>query len=257
MTIIIILLFQEAATFSGQPLFQREYVFTVSTSSEQLILLINQFDKTGHFFQQFFQSSFFFKVKLPPSSFFLRVDSSLLQLIFQTSYFFGGRICFTEDLLFGSSYLFRAVPFLWLLLFWNIYFLTVNNQLLFFSKQLFFRQSKRSTLQLLLENRQLSRTDNFSEQLLLRLKNFFRIKISTEKLLFLCRHFQTVSNFSRHIYYDQNYLFEKVFFQWSFFFGRGTFSEGLLFHNIIVQTRYLFTGPLTFHNCMSYLLASN
>ena len=58
-------------------------------------------------------------------------------------------------------------------------------------------RSETSTDQLLLLNRQLFRAASFSELLLFRKTNLFRIPISTEECVFRSRHFCKASNFLR------------------------------------------------------------
>ena len=132
-----------AGTFSEQLHFRRTYFLTVSTSSDQLVVQSNQLDATvtsaaqlflqncfelfwsGKFFQIcdffsaviFFRNSNFFRAKLLPSIYFLRIDRSLGQLLFRRTNLFRINI---EELLFRSRY-----------------FCTVSN----FAEQLLFQQS--------------------------------------------------------------------------------------------------------------------
>ena len=91
------------ATFSGQLYFGKSYLFTLFESnyfdtpvtfSGQLFLHNgHSFFRTVTFSQElFFQNSSFFGVKLVQSSHFLRIGSSLRQLIFGTVIFFGGTV---------------------------------------------------------------------------------------------------------------------------------------------------------------------
>ena len=57
--------------------------------------------------QLFFQNSYLFGAKLLPTSFLLRVDSSLGQLVFQNSYYLGRQIS-SEDWYLQKSFFFEA-----------------------------------------------------------------------------------------------------------------------------------------------------
>ena len=140
------------ATCPGQLYFRRSYFFTLlwllrhnsysfgaSISSEQLLFLrCSVFDRVISLHQLFFQNTLFSGMKLLPSSHFVRIGSSLGQLLFGTATFllewllrinisteellwskqvllhsisFFRRATFSKNLLFLESYLFRAVTF--------------------------------------------------------------------------------------------------------------------------------------------------
>ena len=125
--------------------FRRNYLFTVSTSSEQPLFHINFYDsyffvaaisleqllfwevfffRNSHFFTVvffFFQNSYFFKGKLLPSSYLLRIVSSLWQLPFWCGYLFRIKLS-TEELLFQKRYFCTVPTFSDQLLFQQMYF---------------------------------------------------------------------------------------------------------------------------------------
>ena len=108
------------------PLFQENFIlgeatsshfFKVTTSTQQLLFWSSYFFRTAAFFsffravtfsqELFFQNSFFFGEKLLQSSHFLRIGSSLWQLLFGTAIFseelFRKKIS-KKELLFQSRY---------------------------------------------------------------------------------------------------------------------------------------------------------
>ena len=102
---ITIFLLAYVATFSGQLYFGRSYFFTLFQSnyfdttvtfSGKLFFITAaffSFFRTVTFSQElFFQNSFFFGAKLLQSSHFLRIGSSLRQLLFGTAIFSGGTV---------------------------------------------------------------------------------------------------------------------------------------------------------------------
>ena len=121
------------ATFSGQfyfwrsyfILFQSNYFDTTVTFSDQLFLQGSCFFFWGALFseqslfskQLFFQKSYFFGAKLLPSSYFLRIGSSLGQLLLAEELF---RIKIsTEELPFRSRYFCTASNFIRKATFWK------------------------------------------------------------------------------------------------------------------------------------------
>ena len=85
--------------------------------SEQLYLLSNYFFGVVSFLEQppflsiSFQISCFFRAKPSPSSCFLRINSSLGQLFFQNSHFFGGRVTFSWHVPLHSIKFLRTATF--------------------------------------------------------------------------------------------------------------------------------------------------
>ena len=78
------------------------HFFRVTTSTQQLLFRGSYFFRTAAVFsffrtvtfsqELFFQNSFFFGAKILQSSHFLRIGSSLRQLLFGTAIFFGGTV---------------------------------------------------------------------------------------------------------------------------------------------------------------------
>ena len=108
-----------------------------------------------------------------------------------------------------------------------------------------------------------------SKQLVFRKTNLFKIKLSTEGLLFKSKYCYIVTNISESYFLTKLLLQKRYFLQtaafWnklvfnfpqyllfleSFFFKipADTFTEKLLFHNILFRKRYLFTVTLPFHS---------
>ena len=115
---IAISLLAYVATFSGQLYFGRSYFFTLFQSNyfgttvtffgQHRTAAVFSFFRTVTFSQElFFQNSFFFGAKILQSSHFLRIGSSLRQLLFGTRTAF-----FSEELfrikLYKKSYFFKA-----------------------------------------------------------------------------------------------------------------------------------------------------
>ena len=119
------------ATFSDSFIFGEatsSQLFRVTTSTQQLLFWSSCFFRTAtlfgellfqnsHFFRNsyFFQNSYFFRAELLPSCHFLRIGSSLGQLLFRTATFlveelFRTKIS-TEELLFRSRYFCTASTF--------------------------------------------------------------------------------------------------------------------------------------------------
>ena len=122
------------ATFSGLLHFRRSYSFTVLhsncfdttvTFSEMLFLQSICFFLRGSFlrtFRIFFQNSYFFRAKLLPSSHFLRMGSSLGQLLFRAATLLAKELfkikISTEELVFWKVLLHR-IKFFRRALFWR------------------------------------------------------------------------------------------------------------------------------------------
>ena len=84
------------------------YFFGGAISSEQLLFLRNSFlDQSLLCGSYFFQNSCIFRAKLLPSSQFLRIVSSLGQLLCRNSYFFNERSC-SEQRYLQNSYFFEV-----------------------------------------------------------------------------------------------------------------------------------------------------
>ena len=105
---------------------KRNYFFTVNTFAEQLLLQNNQFDakllsRSNYLFRAatFLEHVFFllssysieivslFRAKFLPTSYFLRMGSSLGQLVFQNNYSLGKQIC-SEYRYLQKSFFFEA-----------------------------------------------------------------------------------------------------------------------------------------------------
>ena len=112
----------------------------------------------------------------------------------------------------------------------------------------------------------------FSEQLFYP-EELFRLKISKKELIFQSRYFCTVSTFSEKMgkanFSEKQYSTVYTYFFWrTAFLERllfqktlpsivATFSEELLFYNILFQKGYYFTATVPFHSCTTYLFVSN
>ena len=119
-----------AVTFLGKLHFTRNYFFTVIISAEQLLPQSNWFEATVSFSellidqskatyleQLFFLHSSYsskivslFRGTLLLTSYFLRIGSSLGQLVFQNSYYLGRQIC-SEYRYIQKSFFFEAGTF--------------------------------------------------------------------------------------------------------------------------------------------------
>ena len=78
----------------------RSDFFRTGAFYEKLLLDSKHFCRVATYFrtlissqQLFFQKSYLFGAKLLPTSYFLRIDSSLGQLVFQNNYYVGKQIC--------------------------------------------------------------------------------------------------------------------------------------------------------------------
>ena len=193
------------------PLFQDNFILVeatsshflrVTTSTQQLLFWCSYFFRTAAVFcffrtvtflqELFFQSSFFFGAKILQTSHFLRIGSSLRQLLYWTAIFseelFRIKVS-KKELPFQSSYFCRASAF---------------------SEKLHFRKT------------------DFSE-------NQFRINYFFWRAVFL----------------------EQLLFQKTLPSTAATFSEELLFYNILFQKSYYFTATVPFYSYTSYLFVSN
>ena len=102
----------------------------------------------------------------------------------------------------------------------------------------------------------------FSEEL-------FKIKISKKELLFQSRYFYTASTFSEKLHLGKKLIFQKsniphyllflesCHFRAAAFSKDATFSEELLFYNILFQKSYYFTVTIPLHSYTCYLFVSN
>ena len=104
-------------------------------------------------------------------------------------------------------------------------------------------------------------------------EDLFRMKISTEELLFQSRCFCTAWTFLEEQHFGKSLFFRKTLFRITYSFWGATFlerllfqktlfstavslSEELLFYNIIFQRSYYFTAMLPFYNYTSYFPVS-
>ena len=176
------------------PLFQDKFIFVEATSSHffrvttltQQVLFwgscffrtaaVFSFFRTVAFSQElFFQNSFIFEAKILQSSHFLRIESSLRQLLFRTAIFFGGTV---------------------------------------YDKDIY----KRAT---------------FSKQVTLHKINLFRKATFWKKLIF-----QEINFCITYIFWRAFFL-EQLFLQKTLPSIAATFSEELLFYNILFQKKFL------------------
>ena len=137
---------------------------------------------------------FFFKWRFP-------VSHTLL--LFQDSFIFGEATSsnffrVTQHLLFWSGYVYKAAAF-----YRSSFFRTITS-----SQQLFFRIATSLRTKLLLTSHFLRKESSLG-QLLFGTATFlveesFRIKISTEELLFRSRYFCTTSTFSDELYFAKS-----------------------------------------------------
>ena len=120
-------IFAEATSFSEWIFFQKLHFFRVTTSTQQLHFRSSCFFRTAAFFslfrtvtfsqQLFFQNCFFFRAKILYSSHFLRIKSSLWQLLFGTAVFpclgwrYLKRATFSKQVLLYSIKFFRKATF--------------------------------------------------------------------------------------------------------------------------------------------------
>ena len=121
----------QVVTFLGQLYFMRIYFFSINTSAEQLLFQSNQFKTIVTFLEQVllhssyffggdtfselllllaqlsFQNSYPIRSKLVPTRYFLRISSSIRELVFQYSYHLGRQIC-SEYRYLKRSFFFEA-----------------------------------------------------------------------------------------------------------------------------------------------------
>ena len=176
------------------PLFQDNFIlveatsshfFRVTTSTQQLLFRGSYYFRRGAVFSFFrtvtfsqelsFQNNFFFGAKFLQSSHFLRIESSLRQLLFRTAIFFGGTV---------------------------------------YDKDIY----KRAT---------------FSKQVTLHKINLFRKATFWKKLIF-----QEINFCITYIFWRAFFL-EQLFLQKTLPSIAATFSEELLFYNILFQKKFL------------------
>ena len=195
----------------------------------------------------FFRTALFSeKLPLLQSNYFDTTVTFLEQL------FFSGHLLFFDELLFSEQSLLRSSYF-----FQNSYFFRVK--LLPNSHHVSTRCSLRQLL--------FGTATFLAEEL-------FRLKISTEELLFRSSYFCKASTFSEELHFGKKANFSEnqyaalhIFFwranflEWLLFQKlsslAATFSEELLFYNILFQKNYHFTGTLRFHSYTSYLSVTN
>ena len=219
------------ATFSGQLYFRRSYFFTLLqcnyfdtavTFSEQLFLQSICFFLTSSFFrtvdssQQFFfsfQKSYFFRAKLLPNSYHLRIGSSLGNLLVGTATFL-------------AKELFRIKI---LLLFIIIYLFTVD----------------------------IYREATFSKQALLHNINYFRRATFWKKANFSEKQDSALPTFFWRATFLEQLLFRDFFFFYLLSSMTATFSEEVLFYNILFRKSCYFTATLPFRSYTCYLSVSN
>ena len=175
------------------------------------------------------------------SSHFFRVTTSKQQLLFCGSYFFR-TAAVLSFFTFSDSHFFAGV---------------------IFSEQLLFR-SENSTKQPLLENRKFFTAVTFWNSCFFS-EELFKIKISKKSYFF------KAGTSAQH---QKSYIFQKINFHITYFFRRtvfseqllfrktlpsiaATFSEELLFYNILFQKSYYFTATVPFHSYTTYLFVSN
>ena len=109
--------------------FQDSCIFALLLFSEKLYPQSSYFFGAGSCLEQTrflsisLQISCFFRAKLPPSSCFLKINSSLGQLHFQNSHFFRGRVTFSWHVTLHSIKFFRTATFLTKLLLQKRYLL--------------------------------------------------------------------------------------------------------------------------------------
>ena len=90
----------------------------------------------------------------------------------------------------------------------------------------------------------------------------FRIKISTEELLFWSRYFSTGSTFSEKLHLEKDNFSEKYYSALPTFLKEATFYGSWLFrratfYNILFQKSYYFMATIPFHSYISYLSVFN
>ena len=170
---------------------------------------------------------------------------SNMMLLFQSSFIFGEttsshifRVAIsTQQLIFRSSYFFKAAVFLS-----NSLFRTASPS---FCRSYFFRnplfQSETSIEQPLTSLGQLLfRTATFLAG------DLFRIKIFTEILLFRSRKICTASTFSEEQHFGKSQFFRRAIFRITYFFWSATFLERLLFQKTLPSITATFSEQTPF-----------
>ena len=183
------------------------------------------------------------------SSHFFRVTTSTQQLLFPGSYFFRTApvfsffrtVTFWQELFFQNSFFFGAK----ILLFQSSHFLRKGSSLrqLHFGVAIFFRRN-------CLGWRYLRKSYFFKAGTSAQHQPFQKSYI-LEKTDFLENQFLHNSFFWRAVFLEQ-LLFQKTLPSIA-----GTFSEELLFYNILFQKSYYFTATVPFYSYTSYLFVSN
>ena len=157
--------------------------------------------------------------------------------LFQSSYF-------DKQLVFGGSCFFRTAavfPF----------YKTVT-----FSQELFFQNSFFSGAKIL-QSSQFLRIGNSLRQLLFGTAFFFR-----RSYFFKARHQPEKTDFSenqfpRYLLFLESGLLEQLLFQKTLPSIAASFSNEILFYNILFQKSYYFTATVPFHSYTSHLFVSN
>ena len=171
---------------------------------------------------QLFQDSFIFGED--SSSHFLRVTTSIQQLLFRSIYFFGSYV-------FLRSSFFKTVTSLQQLLFRNSYFFRAK--LLPRSHHLKIRGSSRQLL--------FRKADFLVEDL-------FRIKIPTQEL-----HFGSGTSVQNQLFQkshnlERNQFFRKAIFRITNFFQRAALQSGYFLKKVLCSIAAAFSKELLFHN---------
>ena len=164
--------------------------------------------------------------------------------LFQSSYF-------DKQLVFGGSCFFRTAavfPF----------YKTVT-----FSQELFFQNSFFSGAKIL-QSSQFLRIGNSLRQLLFGTAFFFRrnCRALKKSYFFKARHQPEKTDFSenqfpRYLLFLESGLLEQLLFQKTLPSIEASFSNEILFYNILFQKSYYFTATVPFHSYTSHLFVSN
>ena len=106
------------------------------------------------------------------------------------------------------------------------------------------------------------------------MQELFRIKTSKKELLSQSSYFCAAWTFSEELHFGKSWFFRKAISRITYFFWRAafserllfqktlpsiaaTFSEELLFYNVLFQKSYYFTTMVPFHSYTSYLFVNN
>ena len=154
---------------------------------------------------------------------------------------------FQDNFLLGeatSSHFFRVTTSTQQLLFWDSYFFRTAAFFPFFRTVTFLQE---------FQDKDIQKRANFLKQLLLHNMNFFRKDRFWKKLIF------QKSNIPQYIppFFWKAAFLERLLLQKTLPSITATFSEELLFYNVLVQKTYYFTATVPFHRCTTYLFFSN